>query len=89
MITPPSSRGRMVSVRLSEEEFRLLRKGYPLTGARSLSELARVSMLRAIDQNRDERWQQVPDDLADLNARVTKLEKDLDQLCGLLERRRP
>lgn len=81
MIRSASSRGRMVSVRLSEEEFRLLRKSYALTGARSLSELARTAMLQAVQQEQDARWEQVPAELSRLNARIAKLEKDFDLLC--------
>jgi hypothetical protein len=71
-------RSRMISVRLSEEEYAALRHLCSLTGARSVSDLTRDAMrtvLRGV--NRDESF---GGNFEEFRAGMKNLEKKVEQL---------
>lgn len=71
-------RSRMISVRLSEEEYSALRHLCSLTGARSVSDLTRDAMrtvLRGV--NRED---SLGGDLDEFRAGMRNLEKKVEQL---------
>ena len=78
-----SRRSKMVSIRLSHEEFRKLRELCVETGARSLSDLARDAMHRLMsegtepnggtDQRLTARVEELDERLSDLQEKVTRL----------------
>ncbi len=71
-------RSRMISVRLSEEEFVALRRVCSLTGARSVSELTREAMRAVLrDVNRDDLLGR---HLDEFRADMKSLEKKVEQL---------
>ncbi len=71
-------RSRMISVRLSEEEYVALRRVCSLTGARSVSELTREAMRAVLkDVSRDG---PVGRDLDEFRADMKSLEKKVEQL---------
>ena len=77
-MTVMKPRSRMISVRLSEEEYAALRQLCSLTGARSVSDLTRDAMrtvLRGV--NREE---QVGSNLDEFRAGIKNLEKKVEQL---------
>jgi hypothetical protein len=71
-------RSRMISVRLSEEEYVALRRVCFLTGARSVSELTREAMRAVLkDLNREDPFGQ---HLEEFRAGMKSLEKKVEQL---------
>jgi len=75
-------RSRMISIRMSEEEFSTLRRMCVATGARSLSDLAREAMRSllvgvkqetAADATRNENYAQ----MRDLEQKVEKLSAEV------------
>ena len=71
-------RSRMISVRVSEEEYTALRRLCSLTGARSVSDITRDAMrtvLRGV--NREE---SVGGNLEEFRANMRTLEKKVEQL---------
>jgi polyhydroxyalkanoate synthesis regulator phasin len=77
-MTVPSPRSRMVSVRLSEEEFLALRRVCSLTRARSVSELTREAMRAVLrDVNRDDLLGR---HLDEFRAEIKSLERKVEQL---------
>jgi hypothetical protein len=77
-MTVMKPRSRMISVRLSEEEYAALRHLCSLTGARSVSDLTRDAMrtvLRGV--NRDE---PVGGNIEEFRAGMKNLEKKVEQL---------
>ena len=77
-------KSRMISFRISEEEFELLKALYPQHGARNLSDFARAAMLRHLEQPRTE----APDVAAsaDLFARLDLMQQDLVRLTEMVAR---
>jgi hypothetical protein len=77
-MTVPNPRSRMVSVRLSEEEFMALRRVCSTTGARSVSELTREAMRAVLrDVNRDDLLGR---HLDEFRAEIKSLERKVEQL---------
>lgn len=73
-MTVMKPRSRMISVRLSEEEYSALRHLCSLTGARSVSDLARDAMRNVLrGMNRE-------DSFAEFRATMRSLEKKVEQL---------
>jgi len=76
-------RNRLVNFRLSESELELLKAACHTQGARSISEFARMAVLRSLngtsgsESTRDSR-------VSDLDSKVNELENRMDQLSGLL-----
>jgi hypothetical protein len=77
-MTVLNPRSRMVSVRLSEEEFQALRRVCSLTGARSVSELTREAVRAVLrDVTRDDLLGR---HLDEFRAGMKSLEKKVEQL---------
>lgn len=78
---------KMISFRLSPEEYLRLRETCELQGVRSLSDLARTAMQELIASG----WQPVPlsDEVRDLRNRVRTLSLQLDQLATVVRARAP
>ncbi len=77
-MTIPNPRSRMVSVRLSEEEFLGLRRVCSVSGARSISEVAREAMRAVLSAaNRDDLLGR---HLDEFRAEIKSLEKKVEQL---------
>lgn len=77
-MTVPNPRSRMVSVRLSEEEFMALRRVCSATGARSVSELTREAMRAVLrDVNRGDLLGR---HLDEFRAEIKSLERKVEQL---------
>jgi hypothetical protein len=71
-------RSRMISVRLSEEEYAALQHLYSLTGARSLSDLTRDAVRAVVMRaNHDDPHGSA---LEEFRAGMKKLEKKVEQL---------
>ena len=73
-------RSRMISVRLSEEEYSALRQLCATTGARSVSDLTRDAMRALLDSStRDVRFS---DYFAEFHARINKLDRKVEELAN-------
>ena len=72
-----SRRSKMVSIRLSDEEFRRLRELCLTTGARSVSDLAREAMRRLTAD--------APDSTETAGGELTARVEDLDQRVSYLQ----
>ena len=80
-------RSRMISVRLSEEEYAALRHLCSLTGARSVSDLTRDAMRAVLRRsNRDESFD---DNLEEVRAGMKNLEKKVEQLEAKIMHSKP
>ena len=83
----------MVSIRLSDEEFLLLKGKCQESGARTLSDLARDAMHRVLEMNSAEPVFKTnghgPDPTAakvqHLEGRLEKLQSDVFRLTGIVE----
>jgi len=71
-------RSRMISVRLSEEEYAALRHLCMLTGARSVSDLTRDAMREVL--KRANREDSLGDSLEEFRAGMKNLERKVEQL---------
>lgn len=80
-------RSRMISVRLSEEEYSALRHLCVLTGARSVSDLARDAMQTVI--RRVSRDDSPENNLEEFRAGMKNLEKKVEQLEAKIMLSRP
>ncbi len=67
------TRTRMISLRLSDEEYNALKTRYRTYGARNVSDLARLALQRIMSAG-PEAQNGVADKLADLDHRVHSLE---------------
>jgi len=77
-----SKRSKMVSIRLSDEEFRRLRELCMTSGARSLSDLARDAMHRLIAG--DGTGEGLPERVAELDQRLSHLQEKVSRLALLV-----
>jgi len=75
---------KMISFRLSTEEFQALQDACTAQGVRSLSDLARDAMKRAIAMKRQDA---VSDEVGELKQQVRQLACDLDRLSKAVENR--
>jgi hypothetical protein len=81
-MTVMKPRSRMISVRLSEEEYAALRHLCSLTGARSVSDLTRDAMRTVLrGGNRNE---PVGGDIEEFRAGMKSLEKKVEQLEAII-----
>jgi hypothetical protein len=79
-------KSKMISFRLSPEEYQTLKDTCELQGVRSISDLARTAMQTLIASG----WRPVPlsDEVRDLRNRVRMLSLQLDQLSTDVHRGR-
>ena len=86
-------RNRLVNFRLSEEEFETMKVACVNSGARSLSDFARGSVLQAMDNTAQRKgiaggdWN--PSPLNRLDGVITTLESRVEQILRLLEAVQP
>jgi hypothetical protein len=75
-------KSKMISFRLSQEEYQTLKDTCELQGVRSISDLARTAMQKLIASG----WQPVPlsDEVRELRNRVRMLSLQLDQLSTVI-----
>lgn len=80
-------RNRLVNFRLSEEEFEKLRASCSLYGARSLSDFARVAVMRSVSGHAHADASEP----SNLDRKVNDLESRISELTRLIEavRREP
>ena len=76
-------RNRLVNFRLSEVEFDMLKAACSRQGARSISDFARTSVLRCLEEP-IEAASALPGRLSDLNQKVADLETRMEQLLRLV-----
>ncbi len=76
-------RNRLVNFRLSEEEFETLKSSCSSHGARSISDFARSSVLRRLEETPG--VASVPHQLARLDHKVSELGSRVGELVQLLE----
>lgn len=79
----PSKRSKMVSIRLSDEEFRRLRELCMTSGARSLSDLARDAMRRLIAGD-GTAGEVLTERVAELDQRLSHLQEKVTRLALLV-----
>lgn len=81
-----NKRSRMVSIRLSDDEFRKLHEVCATTGARSISDLARDAMhkLMANGVCHEREADGVCERLQSLDERVTQLQQEMTRLASLV-----
>lgn len=73
-------KSRMISFRISDREYEILKALHPHQGARNLSDFARTAMLRHLkDETAPE------PSLAELSARLDTLQHDVQRLVELLQ----
>jgi hypothetical protein len=79
-------RSKMVSFRLSLEEYARFQTLCEERGIRSLSDFARTAVhnMAASDDTPDPLWQEV----GHIRSQMTALSRELDRIAGLLEARR-
>ena len=79
-----SKKTRIVSVRLSDEEFVRLKQACELHGARSLSDLAREAMQRLVE-SADGNGSHVEGRLRQFDERLSQLQDEVGRLSGRVE----
>lgn len=77
-MTDTKRRSRMISVRLSEEEYAALRHLCSITGARSVSDLTRDAMRSVLRRNGHDEF--FGGNLDEFRAGMKNLEKKVEQL---------
>jgi len=75
-------RNRLVNFRLSEDEFERLRTSCAQHGARSISDFARSSVLRRLEEAPGS--QNLPSQLSHLGHKLTELESRVGQLVRII-----
>jgi hypothetical protein len=75
----PDPRRKMISLRLSKEEYELLKTNYPAYGARNISELARLALQRVMTAPAGPQHDFAAE-LAELGERVHELESRVSLL---------
>lgn len=81
-----NKRSKMVSIRLSDDEFRRLREMCEATGARSISDLAREAMHRLVDPSHNGHGSgPMESRLEQLDQKVMHLQARLDKLAAMVE----
>ena len=79
-------RTKMVSIRLSDDEYRRLNELCEVTGARSISDLARDLMFRMLTPAMESVPQNLEDRVGHLDQKVARLGEQLEQIESRLGR---
>lgn len=77
---------KMISLRLSPEEYEALRSLYRVHGSRSVSEFARTAMQRVIAETVSPQ-QTLESHIQELNSKMTSIDQEVARLVGLIENR--
>lgn len=80
-------KSRMISLRLSDEEYEALRSLYRLHGSRSVSEFARNAMQKVIGENVTPASSTLETRILDLDIKMTSLDHEVARLVHLIEAR--
>jgi predicted DNA-binding protein len=80
-------KSRMISLRLSDEEYESLRSLYGLHGSRSVSEFARNAMQKAIGETVDPHGNTLENRMFHLDTKMTSLDHEVARLVSLIESR--
>ena len=89
-----SRKTRLISLRLSEEEFEALKSLYSAHGAKSISEFARDAMQRVISKKMDDKFalelkiQEMDGKLSILDGEVARLSQIIESELAFLPRNR-
>jgi len=78
-------RNRLVYFRVSEDEFQQLTRACEQEGARSLSDLARSAMQRAVNESNEAKEEPVTNHLKKLDGAIGELSTRVEQLTVLIE----
>ena len=81
-------KSRMISLRLTSEEYELLRNLYRVHGSRSLSEFARDAMKKVIQED-SPRAATLEARVLELDTRMQELDSVVGRLVTMLENRTP
>ena len=76
-------KSKMVSVRLSSEEYDLYRRACVVVGVRNISELARAAMQHVVREGNGE--MPVDDQLRDLREKVQRLSGEVHRIAQMLD----
>ncbi len=79
-------KSRMISLRLSNEEYESLRSLYRVHGSRSVSEFARNAMQKVIGESRSPSGN-IEGRLQELDEKMTTLDQEVSRLVRLIESR--
>ena len=77
-------KSKMISIRLSPEEYQSLKDIYPARGVRSISELARNAMNQVLNGNSHPPANDLETHVRILDTRLTSLQGEVTQLSRLL-----
>jgi hypothetical protein len=80
-------KSRMISLRLSDDEYEALRSLYRLHGSRSVSEFARNAMQKVIGENVPLAGSTLETRIVDLDAKMASLDHEVARLVQLIEAR--
>ncbi len=78
-------RSRMISIRLSEEEYAALMGLCSSTGARSMSELTRDAMRSILANNNRSPDSRLEGRLEEFHSQIARLERKLEELSARME----
>jgi hypothetical protein len=82
-------KSRMISLRLSNEEYESLRSLYRVHGSRSVSEFARTSMQKVISETMRSPSETVDARLKEIDQKMVLLDQEMNRLITLIESRIP
>ena len=80
-------KSRMISLRLSDEEYESLRSLYRLHGSRSVSEFARNAMQKVIGESAAPGGNTLESRIVDLDSKMNSLDHEVARLVHLIEAR--
>jgi hypothetical protein len=80
-----TTKSKMISFRLSGEEYRLLQRACGKCGARNLSELVRTAMQRIILEDDTSRPASPEDELRDFKAKFHMLAAEVKRLSRIVK----
>ncbi len=78
-MSPQTRKNKMISLRLSEEEYAALRAHSSSSGARNVSDLARLALQRVIAQSPASQAE-LSTKVSELDHRLTRIETNLARL---------
>lgn len=79
-MSDPLKKSRMISIRVSEEEYEALRHSYTARGTRSLSELAREAMKQVLNAHGHAVCTSLESRVQTLEAQVMTLNQKLEKM---------
>lgn len=88
-MTEPKRKSKMISIRLSPEEYESLRALFPALGVRSVSEFARGAMQRFLQSpsNGENSTHDLDSRVRVLDNKLNRLESEVSQLSRMIGRK--